>query len=347
MKLKVGMLRYDTQRWQSEKTSLRLMRMEVALEELEVAMAHDRFDPSQPLHAVFLSPEYMFARRTPPEFNDHTRAHVRQMEVERRDKLLDRLRELSVQHPRILIVPGTVAWRKPIDSAQDKFLGKITKYATRLHEASRFNNQHVSGKPLGSYTLFGLEDSLPERLPVPTHDAKLDHLLSATYVARNTAYCWLGGRCLYKYHKIGDFYEVIHQGAGGVDTVHVPAREVGRFPAVGLDISISICADQSMADIQKLESGELVFMQKTRDPVDIHILLSANIQPAVSLANLKPKDSVLLSCSSHDDYNSAWQVSGARLPHTDKGALRVFDVNVREPAAPGVPMLAAVPGANM
>ena len=123
-------------------------------------------------------------------------------------------------------------------------------------------------------------------------------------MARNTAYCYLNGRCLFKYNKIGDFHEVFHEVNKGPDTVHIPDSGPGRFriPSTQIDFGICVCYDQSLSYFDPATQNRRT-LQFTANPVDVHVLLSAHIQPDFRAANLKP-GGYLLSCSSADNCNT-------------------------------------------
>jgi hypothetical protein len=91
------------------------------------------------------------------------------------------------------------------------------------------------------------------RASVDTTKDKVDRLKTARYIAKNTARCYYNGDCVYKYNKIGDFYEVPEQNP---DTIMVPNRgskvsgtsvRAGRSSVAGGDFGISICHDQSLS----------------------------------------------------------------------------------------------------
>jgi hypothetical protein len=71
---------------------------------------------------VFLAPEYYFARAANRHFVEHTEKQT----------VVDALRTLSQKHPKMLLVPGTVAWwRKAWQNDGDD--DRIKKVETRLN----------------------------------------------------------------------------------------------------------------------------------------------------------------------------------------------------------------------
>jgi hypothetical protein len=289
--------------------------------------------------AVFLAPEYCFARSLPNLQGDHTFGSKRQMEEDYvKEKLRPVFGALSKNFKNALIVPGTVAWRKSIMPAdggkhgtrQDAADYRIAKYSQRIQNSADVNMFYQG--PTGhnfpftqGTTVFPDAFKRPDdtRPGVPTIGDKATWLQTAHYIAKNTAHCYYNGDCVYKYDKIGDFYEV---SEATTDTVVVPNRGsnvsgatvgAGRFRLAGFDYGISVCYDQSLAMQNTGSVNVLEPLQKTAGAVDCHLLLSAHITPQVAAAHLTP-GGYLLSCSSDDTCNRVIHASGAVLTPSKK-----------------------------
>jgi predicted amidohydrolase len=335
MRLAVGLFKINTQATQNIAVSTRVDYVKAAAEELkrytdDLEKTFSKPD-DLPLRAVFLAPEYSFARSLPQQFGDHTFGQKRQIEEDYvKDTLRPTFEALSKNFRNALIVPGTVAWRKSIvpstpgkhASIQEAEEYRREKYGDRILSAVDINMD--MGNIFGVDTpVFPPQFQKPAdmRPTLPTARTKFRAIQTAHYIAKNTAHCYYNGDCIYKYNKIGDFYEVSEDTD---DTVIVPNREskvsgttvaAGRFKVEGLDVGISICYDQSLS-VQSGPTLQIVEpLQKTADPVDIHILLSAHITPNTDLANLKP-GGMMMSCSSNSECNAVLVFGGLPLkPH--------------------------------
>lgn len=278
----------------------------------------------QPLRGIFLAPEYMFSRAisglsynggafrkiqfgTDPLVDDRRGEHRfgerRQMEQPEQEKVRVLFEELSQRCQGLLLIPGTVAWRKPLPVDRALRLQKTCQYAGVLFRTADINMEAVPGRVPVNWPVFNPQYSLTPQKPVHTPLAKTYKLGTAAYVARNTAYCYLDGQCLFKYNKIGDFHEVFHELTTGPDTVHIPDSGPGRFrvPGTQLDFGISVCYDQSLTFTDPGTQNRYG-LQYGATPVDVHVLLSASITPNFGAANLKARG-YLLSCSSAHDCN--------------------------------------------
>lgn len=337
MRIKIGLLNYNTQEHQSDALAARMARIAQGMWDLERELSPHVLPGSQPLRGVLLAPEYMFAR--PAAGQDHAFGEQRQLEQADADGVRRAMEALSARYPGILLVPGTVAWRKPVpQDLENGWARKIPKYTAILEDASRYNSHYgTSGSwdPM-DWEAFPPADARPGSggYVVTARDKVLALTQPGAYVARNTAFCFLNGRCIFKYHKIGDYHEVLHWGANGLDTVNLPSRYPGRFKAGGLEFGLSICYDQSLSQMDLVQGRGFIpqRMQKTADPVDVHILLSAWIPPHVSQVNLK-RDGLLLSCSSNPACNVIYSgdVDLALMPDSADNAMDIYDLPVPGP----------------
>jgi hypothetical protein len=356
MQVFVGLYKFNTQARQSSSLATRIDALTTAFESfMGYVNRHQqqvKFD--QALRAVFLAPEYMFSRaiarlerKAGGAFGkagreDHRLGDRRQMQQEETDKLQLTMERLSARYRNVLLIPGTAAWRK-----------KLPRIGTpeRELELLAYQKQLLEAAPIGTPPEEVCRGSVParepERWPVfpPSHPGrtmvpelaarkvhtpadKVGELSTAEYVARNTAFCCFNGQCLFTYNKIGDYYEVFHESRDGPDTVHIPAVEAGRFriPGTLVDVGISVCFDQSLL---VFTGAKFIPLQYTKDPVDIHVLLSACIMPDIGWANLKDRGYVL-SCSSQDPCNRVLHqgVAGPEEALEQVGLVDVYLIDV-------------------
>jgi predicted amidohydrolase len=260
---------------------------------------------SEKPYGLFVAPEYFMAQPVMigASHGLGTQRHIEESEKEIR---LARFKQLSNAHKGLIIVPGTVAWRKPLErtggsvyhlkdphfmalkteSRYDKSIRAVTQYAQRMD----LQPTDALAGPLGGVT------------PAPTTQQKLNALqapsgpivdLRPPFMARNTAYVLYSGRVIFKYNKKGDYHEVLDGGS----TVHIPGVLDGRFqlkpegnkPERPIDFGIEICLDH-------------VFDTAARDiphlgKVDVHIISSAYVQADKASLAVKAGGYLAHACS--------------------------------------------------
>jgi hypothetical protein len=308
----------NTQHIQFQSLATRINNLTAAVETASAYVDH-ALTPGgfSPLRAIFLGPEYLFSRAIAAALPSQTSSGFRKIQFgversgeqawgERRQmgeeetvKLRVKFASLSAAFTNALLIPGSVAWRKLIANQQAQ-----VKYQNRIRATDKINMLMTQGQVFTPKTKvfpesFESESTRYVHSPVD----KFNSLKTATYVAKNTAHCCFNGATIFKYNKIGDFHEV----QDGPNTVHVPAGEAGRFviPSVpSLSVGIAICYDQSLSAQIDQGAGRLWMggLQYTQAAVDLHVVLSASIEPNLQNAHLKP-GGYLLSCSSHQAYN--------------------------------------------
>ncbi|HSR10812.1 MAG TPA: hypothetical protein VLS90_05160 [Thermodesulfobacteriota bacterium] len=286
-------------------THTRLTSLGEALEETEgIRKAHHPKHGWGKPQVIFVAPEYLFGRPTgntaPPLFSrilsytPHPQTtqerHLNETEA---NKILGKLKRLSGEYPKFLMIPGTIAWYKLFKDL------KVPDAAwDRVYQAAR---------RLGNQSDDELADALDSHFPgapphaAPTSDQKLDRLLSfeglqarkkstLTQAERvrlanaklclNTAVVLYGGKAPFVYHKQGDFHEVLENyDAGRATQVAIPGVKDGVFELEGMKFGIEICLDNAV--------GALRLHHGTPPPPLIHIITSASV--AVNFANVVVK----------------------------------------------------------
>ena len=329
MKLVFGLFKVNTTTTQNLPPDTRVKNVAAAIERTkqytDEQEARDAKAGPGDIRAIFLAPEYCFARSLPQGNGDHSFGQKRQIEE---DFVKNQLRpifgSLSKAFKDALIVPGTVAWRKSLrpsdavngESPEEIEARRRKKYEQRIKSAKDITMSMDDSRPFTMNTpVYPPQFKYNEDQAMLTPGSKAAAVKVAHYIAKNTAHCYYNGDCIYKYNKIGDYNEVFENTN---DTVMVPNRSTvsgttagpGRFSASGFDFGISICYDQSLSCQSGNGTARVVEpLQKTAAPVDMHILLSASIPPASHLANLKP-GGFLLSCSSDENCNKVMNAKG-------------------------------------
>ena len=179
---------------------------------------------------LFLAPEYLFSESCTQHVIDYeTRCHV-----------VESLANLSADMPQMLLMPGTVAYFKPL---VDK------KLESRRFKANTNHESRVV-KYAGCFKV-GEEKS--------------------TYLAHNTAYAFFGGKQAFKYRKMLDASELNAKDKEvGKVVVFSKGQQLGVFDfdkaGQRLRIGVEICADH---DSGVLHNGNV-------RGLDLQIVLSAS-----------------------------------------------------------------------
>jgi hypothetical protein len=239
--------------------------------------------------ALFVAPEYLVAR--PTAGGRHIPGRRRHIDEDQKDILLQRYMTLSDLCKGMILVPGTIAWRKPFDRSGPKQISTRTGLAKPI---SRYDKAIANVQFYQQRQDLDLDARLSGPLSsgvvAPTTQEKLDALEVAKawapinsvfgynaneleFMGRNTAYVLLDGRVILKYNKQGDFHEVLD----GTKTVHIPGKLDGRFhvrptnPGLrAIRFGIEICLDHVFQTTGK----EIPHLGE----VDVHIISSAQVK---------------------------------------------------------------------
>jgi predicted amidohydrolase len=205
---------------------------------------------------VFLAPEYFFSnnRYQNSRFFDH--------DVKR--FILKELSAIARKYPQMLIIPGTVLWRKDafVQDSRNIGLGKTPAPTNKTSTVDNALARIAAAKPLGTATKsdwgFVADNQATGYLNQPdvkqymaTQSFGQQELLlltaasHRTEIAQNVAYVCMGDRML-KYHKIGN-YEEVKQESGNL--VFVPGSIKGFFSVGAVNYGLEICMDHALSMI--------------------------------------------------------------------------------------------------
>jgi hypothetical protein len=244
---------------------------------------------------MFVAPEYLFARSD--------REHLI-TEAEKRDVVL-RLQALSREWPEMIMVPGTIAWKKPAERPVDerfkkdpktgkrtgpeKTLSRFGKFSDRMTRAGMERlalAEHSIDQQYKGYSenaRLAMEPYRQEsvkqerRLAVKgAQDAistlieKLDTAPERCFLARNTLYAFYNGAEVGRYHKRADYYEVFADESDGGYVIFEPGApgdgHPNHFTANDIRFGVEICKDHAAGYLSQLSGG-------TRP--DVQVLVSA------------------------------------------------------------------------
>lgn len=193
------------------------------------AMPHTSIPPLY----IFVAPEYYFKK----SIGERCLSRVE------RNQVIDAMRLLAGSMPNLLLVPGTIIWRKELTAKG------LAKAHQRIAARKAFD---------GGFTV---TKELPRK--VPGRLARLTgRAAELPDVAYNTAYLYFG-QSVYRYHKMNDVGELLQGDTQNDDLVFVPGCGNNVYLISGLKIGVEICGDH--------DSGML------RDAVDVHIVTSATV----------------------------------------------------------------------
>ena len=261
---------------------------------------------------LFIAPEYLFANPVSSSAHGHTRGSKRQLEEGEKDRLVTYMKDVSRTMPGLLIIAGSVAWRKPFARPAEKQRRSDGSYKMQ----SRFEKAKAAIEGFAKMAFPTAPDALWQPLSgdlpqsstsrsvvAPTSAKKLDDLSvnsffcePAGFVGRNTAYVLLDGRVLFKYNKRGDFHEVLHDNSAD-GTVFVPGIFDGRFEVRiseqpsprAIQFGLEICLDHA--------SGMLGRTVASRGRVDVHLITSAIVAVDPKNVAVKHQGYLVHACS--------------------------------------------------
>jgi hypothetical protein len=186
---------------------------------------------------IFVAPEYLFAASATTHFVD----------VATKDRVLEKLKQMTKRYPDILLFPGTIAWKKRMKVAGVFGKDRSKKAHRRL---DLMTHKYASGT--SNY------EQHRERLA--------DADLKETFFAQNTAYVMKNGEIVLKYHKMADGGEVFKEDREEGMVIWVPGERKGQITADGLEVGLEICA----------ERGARMLEVWGTSPLDVQVLISAS-----------------------------------------------------------------------
>ena len=220
---------------------------------------------------VFLAPEYLFVKRPA----------ARVLTMGEADVIETTIRDLSKG---ILLIPGTVVWKKPVDRNDDQYLEGSARGARALERRTtgyyKLTRPEKARAAIETDRLARLAISDKET-PGPVVRDRIQreakekagafHSLESLAVVRNTAYGYHDGVRVLKYHKRGDYTEVLAKDSMGSDrAVFIPGAADGYFEVavegVNVPCGIEICGDH--------ETGYLSNAKLEKTPL-LHFITSA------------------------------------------------------------------------
>lgn len=187
-------------------TSDRINRLRAALKTTAAKIAAKNYESSGLIKGIFVAPEYFFAEKWAGLKLQNGKRSSRPISQATHDSLLTKLVQISRAYPRILIVPGTVAWKKPFDF--NEMLARVKYYEGRAkHQKplegealmrglrSEYHRSQLDQTLVDAYTRYQYEASKGHPMPtsvlsdqeleqIRTNDPVLFGAMTATVNAR-------------------------------------------------------------------------------------------------------------------------------------------------------------------
>jgi hypothetical protein len=273
---------------------------------------------------LFVAPEYLFAASD--------KAHA--VPQDTKETIVQSLMALSGHYPNLILVPGTIAWKKPVIRSKEKLYKKtrLEKYLERVQAAEKADiaavhrdtdrkikqriaqnledKEQVTRLQSEEYRSMLLEAPLADvtraKQRYGTMVKNLETAKEKCFIARNTAYGFHRGREVARYHKRGEYMEVfktesedgyvIYEPGGG------PEGAGDRFAVESVKFGIEVCLDHQLGFLST-SSGATP---------DVHIIMSADT-PLVSEHKLVANGGYVVHASSNPDYTGVWRNYGGKL----------------------------------
>jgi predicted amidohydrolase len=279
---------------------------------------------------MFVAPEYLFARSD--------REHLIG-EDEKRDVVL-RLQALSRKWQEMILVPGTIAWKKPAERPIDKRFKKdprtglrtgpekpLTRFAKFTERTTRAGMEryrlarHGVDQQFAGYAPHIREAMEPQRqgaieqaqtqaLEEPAKLAralaeKLNSAPERCFLARNTLYAFYNGAEVGRYHKRADYYEVFPSESDDGYIVFEPGApgdgHPNHFEANQIRFGVEICKDHAAGYLSQLSGGSRP---------DVQVLVSA-ATPLVTEHVFVNPGCFVVHASSDPECTGVWTNTGS------------------------------------
>ncbi|MEQ9371386.1 MAG: hypothetical protein RIG63_20520 [Coleofasciculus chthonoplastes F3-SA18-01] len=195
-------------------------------------------------NAIIVLPEYYFSR---------TRQHSYQrkaMGEEAKDIVLQQLLQYSRYFPKILLLPGTIAFKKSLVRPPNKTIQQSTrqrKSQSRLQKASSYLLSSPDDTKITSNYPFGSPYSPASSTLTPREKLqRLDQLGENAYIYKNQACVIQNGQILFKYNKRKDYFETY----GSSNEIHAPDVNRSASKTIhGIDFGLEICFDHAQRSL--------------------------------------------------------------------------------------------------
>lgn len=268
--------------------------------------------------AIITAPEYFFAK-------DHQ--SERQYDEHEARSIEKSLAQLSAHYKKILIIPGTIAWKKNVlPKKENKYQENSSAYQTlysaeKMNEKDYLDDKRSRGinknkddylkytKKSGDHSLLSIKEALfsygkKNRGGHTQNDFETkikslsqdENKLKSILLSRNTLYMYLDGTRLHKYHKRSDYQEVLNNVTKNV-FIQGDRKPIATIS--GIRIGMEICLDHNIGTLkQVIDKHQGFLLEEDKDPVDLHLILSAFVASKPEHYTAKQNGYIIHSSSS-------------------------------------------------
>jgi len=255
-RLLVGVWAVGTQTppWIERDITARCVELENALKATET-LRGKKGDPN----GLFVAPEYMF---TLDEAKRHEDARF-QMDAADARFLKTRLAELSNRFPRILLVPGSIAFSKSLDFNENGAIERAMKWHGQL-------SKHKVALASGAVSPHHLEEEAKaHKLKIGAFEKRAKEWVrtkgaTKLTIARNSAYGYLDGKKVFACRKRTELAEIYD----GNDAFYINAGESTVWKWDEVTFGVEICKDAADGYLSKV----------AKETVDVQIVISASLE---------------------------------------------------------------------
>jgi len=285
-----------------QNAQIKMQQLQAAVQRLAQEVATHNIPANQKIKSIFVAPEYFFAKQSSAELMVYGpvahQAESRALEEKQKDLLLKHLQRISKQHKGMLIIPGTIAWKKKLSKSIRRKAKKVLNViGARYGDNLRGHGvDHLPPDRRNAIATAGMVPRMARIPSVPDIAAKQTSLDDSDYkyMMRNTAFVLLDGKVMVKYHKMGDFHEAINDD----ETVFIPGVKAVSIKIGPLFFGFEICLDHGISVLQRA-------LAPTDTIPDIHIISSASVAPDTSHMHVK-LNGYCLHASDNDGYSGVW-----------------------------------------
>lgn len=229
------------------------------------------------IKAIFLAPEYLFTNK-----REETQELTRAIDWTKAEGILTELCSFSKSQAGMLLIPGTVIYRHPVEKDTDALT------ATRSIQEKVAQSAVAKADTTGRLPLLAPTGA---KLDIQSKVKALEGGNGVTHLVKNRLHAFLDGKVVATYGKIADRYEVTDKG--GTD-LFVPGRQAGVNDVEGIKFGFEICYDHDLGVLKALGGV---------GSVDIHVILSAWVDGVQNNMLAREGGFVLHACSDKERSN--------------------------------------------
>jgi hypothetical protein len=233
---------------------------------------------------IFVAPEYMMSR-----FQDDTQTYNQpdSISAAAKDVVLKLLMGESAKRKGLLLVPGSIAYHRPLSAASAEKKEKWVKALDAHAEWATKNTKFSPENTIVSYQKGTDNDPAVKRALLTGATTRDD-----VRVVRNRAYVLLEGGKVASYAKTAEIEETTANG------IFIPGKSVGTKSIEDIEFGFELCMDHGKRILRE-------HLTPLKKQVDIHVVASASV-PNNPSGMAMSKDGFFIHASSDNAETSVW-----------------------------------------